>query len=360
MKHESEKPGSTWHREGTPKDCFLACSHGVLIWFHCIARIWPLFSLPENPWGNVPISLYWGEKTQELSRLDFYEEPRWPSEWSLKCKRWLGYQEQTSNQGCRHCYWGDGCHCLSCFDILEEIFHTRVVKSSLFEAWSGRGEKKERWMDDKFRERSSRRRQRHRPVNLLYMSVWAPTQQGWSLKWAAGPCTSCGAVGVYNDFGIGGGDERGSYLYSESPVIFQYIWKNVKGEILQLKNALHHKKQMTQLRVSSISLIMSATLWLPHPLPLLAGDLFSTVTAKWNSHSLTVNSLFLILWLSPVDLLSDICGPINVHIPMFCPYFNPGVSVPSMGWPWCKGDITKLRCPSTHWNWQPPKHGLPL
>ena len=90
MKHESEKPVSTWHREGTPKDCFPCLLPWVLIWFHCIAKdLTPFFSTKES-WGNIPISLYWGEKTQELSHLDFLRNQGWTSERSLKCKMaWL-------------------------------------------------------------------------------------------------------------------------------------------------------------------------------------------------------------------------------------------------------------------------------
>ena len=126
---------------------------------------------------------------------------------------------------------------------------------------------------------------------------------------SAGPCTLW-AVGVYNDFGVGAWRWKGSYLYSESPVIFQYIWKNVKERFCRSK-CLTQSQEENNTASGEFHFFHYVCLLsdCPSSLPLLAGDLFSTVTAKWNSHSPTVNSLFLILWISAVDLLSGILDP---------------------------------------------------
>ena len=145
---------------------------------------------------------------------------------------------------------------------------------------------------------------------------------------SAGPCTLW-AVGVYNDFGIGGGDERGlicirnHQLYSNT---FGRMWRRD----FAAQNALHrHKKQMTQLRVSSISLIMSAySLTTPPPPSPSRGSVqhcYRQVKQPQPHcqlplpHFVTLPSGFTLWYFRPI----------NVHIPMFCPYFNPGVSVPS-------------------------------
>ena len=221
---------------------------------------------------------------------------------------------------------------------------------------------REPWMDDKFRERSGRRQQRLRAVNLLSMAVWAPAQQGWHLKWAALGLLSVGCGCLQWLWGWGW-SRKGSHLYSESPVIFQHIWKNVKERSFRSSKRLIQSQESNDTASGELCFSLSLlTLWPPHlpPSPRWESAQHCYCPAKQPQPHCQL----------PLPHFVNLCSgctfwyfrPINVHIPMFCLYFNLGVCDP----PWADhvqgvgGYHQVERWPSIHWNRQPPKRGLPL
>ena len=254
----------------------------------------------------------------------------------------LDTKNKPAIEGCRHCCGGDSCHYRSCFDILEEILHTR---NEQFSVWSVhvQAEKREHWTDDKFRERSSRRRQRHRPVNLLYMAVWAPIQQGGSLKWAVQDLALCGLWVCTMTLGLGVEMNGVLFVFRITSYIPIHL-EECEGQILQFKMpyTITRKKWHSFRWVPFLSLCL-LTLWLPHlpPSPSRGSVQHCYCQVKQPQPHCQL----------PLPHFVNLCSgftfwyfrPINVHIPMFCLYFNLGVCVP----PWAdhdaRGNITKLR-----------------
>lgn len=279
---------------------------------HCKVKDLTFFSTREL--GECSHFLYWGEKP-ELSRLTLSKtKDGLQNEF---CTRWLWPTRTNKNwllSSPQPVIGVMGCHCLSCWYSGRDISHN-LVKSSSFGGTVQGKRKKERWMDDKFRERS-REAAKAQTCESTVCQFELPLNRDGAEKWACRTLHLVGCGCVQWLLGLGKVEMKGVlFVTGITSYIPQYI-KEWKERHFAAQNALYHKKQIiTGFGWVPFLLIMSVYSLTAPPPSLSQRDLFSTVT-QGNSQPHCHNSS------------SSFCDSPqwiylyfnhNVHIPMFYP-----------------------------------------